>query len=220
MFDFLKYGWQCSIVLQPFWKQKYDYFYSHFSSRLQHSESIRSAFFSFSDQFQWKFVYSLSAYSQSSAMTSQLRQNLPRIHDVLRIQGLLDRVHQFHSILSQFLPQISPLSQSDSVFSSARSICRQGSSNESIRECLDLPMLRFVLFDGWQNDMEVSISHVSNYSSENLMFIKICPGLRDNIGKSRDRNADVRGEALQMRMKWSFWTRKLTLVPGLMASAA
>src|SRR5687768_17199397 len=94
---------------------------------------------------------------------------LSRVHDVGRIERLLNRPHHIES-RSVLGFQKFHLTASNAVFSGRRAVHRQGAAHQPVIKGLALKNLFFITHVAKQLHMEISIPHMPDDRSEQVVF--------------------------------------------------
>src|SRR5262245_26608153 len=94
--------------------------------------------------------------------TATLCDNLPRVHDALRIERLLDRTHRDESRLTEFALEVFHLALSDAMFACARSVHGERPLHQSLAQPVCAVDLGFVCQIHEQREVEIAVANMAH----------------------------------------------------------
>ena len=127
------------------------------------------------------------------------RNHLARIHDVEWIDRALERSHQFYRRAAVFELEILHLLLSDAVLAGAGPVHGDRARDEPIDELLNFRDLLRVIGIDQRQAMEIPIPDVADDGRKQAHLRDVTLGFFDAFRKTRDRNANIRGNAVRAR---------------------
>src|SRR6266851_10379629 len=117
-------------------------------------------------------------------------QDLPWIHDVVRIERLLDGAHQRHRF-AVFLVQELDLAHADAVLAGAGAAHRQGARHHAVVERLGARQVGRIVRIDHHGEMEVAVADMADDGGIEAVGYDVLLRLQDAFGEPRDRHAHV-----------------------------
>ena len=121
-------------------------------------------------------------------------KNLPRVHDVVRIQRLLDRAHHVHRTVARFLAQKAHLVQAHAVLTGAGAAQGQGALDQLVVQRLGGLALGGAVGIDQVAHVEVAVAHVADQEIRQARGIGFVDRGQDGVGQLADRHTGVGGD--------------------------
>src|SRR5262249_35705197 len=116
--------------------------------------------------------------------------DLPRVHQVFRIDGTLEARHQVDRVAKLFL-QRAHLAEADAVLAGARPLHRERAIHDALIELPRLFQIGFAVRPHQDLAVEVAVADVAEERDRHRRTSYVLRGLDNALGEARDRNADV-----------------------------
>src|SRR6516164_1774213 len=145
-------------------------------------------------------LWLLKRVARSSAIrgTAGTGQDLAWVHDVIRVDRRLDRVHHVYR-LAVLGEQEIYLAAADPVLACARAVKRESALNKPLVEPFSLGhLLRFVRVEH-ESDMKIAVSGMSDNPCRQERSSNVFLCLGDALSQPGDRHADIGSPALPAR---------------------
>src|SRR3979490_2858957 len=117
-------------------------------------------------------------------------QDLPRFHDVVGVERLLDGAHQRHRLAVLLVKKLD-LAHADAVLAGAGAAQRQSARHHAVVQPLGARQVGRVVRIDHHGEMEVAVADMADDGGVEAARDDVLLRLQDAFGKPRDRHADI-----------------------------